>query len=90
MNFEYYSPIATRCTARRFITFQVNCIYYVADCKRIYTLLANVRVMAEVYSGTFLLWRKLEPSIYTAVQVTDLLSYCWQTATHSFEQIQVQ
>jgi len=32
MNFEYHPSIATRRTARRFITVQVNCTQYVADC----------------------------------------------------------
>ena len=38
MNFEKFPSIATRGTARRFITVQVNFTKYVADCKHNYTI----------------------------------------------------
>ena len=49
--------------------------------------IANVRVMADEYSWTFL---QYQPSSCTAVQVADLNSDYLQTTTHRFQQIHVQ
>ena len=43
----------------------------------------NVRVMADEYSGTILQRHKVQPSRYTALQVTDLSFDSLQTTTHS-------
>ena len=52
--------------------------------------IANVIVMADGYSGTVVERHKVQPSSYTAVQITHLNYDYWQTAAYRFQQIHVQ
>jgi len=52
--------------------------------------IANVIVMADGYSGTVVERLKVQPSSYTAVQITDLNYDYLQTATYRFQQVHVQ
>ena len=51
--------------------------------------ITNVRVMVDAYSGTIVQRHEIQPSSYTAVQVTDLNYVYWQTITRRFQQIHV-
>ena len=52
--------------------------------------IANVLVMADGYPETIVQRHKIQPSSYTAVQVTDINPDYWQTATQIFQQIHGQ
>jgi len=81
MNFEEYSSIATRGTARRFITVPVNFTQYVADCNHNYTVYSKFSVMVDKYSGTIL--KRKPPAAQCHTAVTMYMTATSSTVLHS-------
>jgi len=86
MNFEEYPSIATRGTATRFITVQVNCTKFVADFNRNYIVNSECPFNGGwIFKNNFTYVANIQPSSYTALQLTDLNADYWPTATQSFQ-----
>jgi hypothetical protein len=90
-NFEEYPFTATRGTARRFITVTVNCTWYVADCNHNYTVYSECTCNGGwIFVNNRTKAAKIQPSSYTAVQITEFNFDSLQTTTQRFQKIHVQ